>query len=121
MADDESLRFEILSEGGTPEERDLEVLEHLEEHGADLSEPREVRVNLYFATEEQVEAAGEELTEAGYEVVAWESAGEEELIAVRATRELRLDRDNIAGFRAHFEDFAERHGGEFDGWEAAAD
>jgi|SRR5215217_1757088 len=121
MADDENLRFEILSEGGTPEERDLEVLETLEEHGADLSEPREVRVNLYFPTDQQVQAAGDELTEAGYEVVAWESAGEEELIAMRAVRELRIDRDNVAGFRSHFEDVAERHGGEFDGWEAAVD
>jgi hypothetical protein len=121
MADDEHLRFEILSEGGTPEEWDLEVLETLEEHGADLSEAREVRVNLYFPTEEQVEAAGEELTEAGYDVVAFESAGEEELFAVRATHQLRIDRDNVAGFRTYFEDFAERHGGEFDGWEAAAD
>jgi len=118
---DEDANFEILSEGGTPEEWDLEVLENLEEHGADLSEPREVRVNLCFPTEEQVEAAGEELTEAGYEVVAFEAAGEEEPIALRATRELRIDRDNVAGFRSHFEDLAERHGGEFDGWEAAVD
>ena len=121
MAHDDDLRFEILSEGGTPEEWDLEVLETLEEHGADLAEAREIRVNLYFPTEEQVAAAEEELTEAGYDVVAFESAGEEELFAVRATRELRIDRDNVAGFRSHFEDFAERHDGEFDGWEAAVD
>jgi hypothetical protein len=47
MADDE-LEFEILSEGGTPDEHDLEILETLEEHGADLEEPREIRVKLSF-------------------------------------------------------------------------
>jgi hypothetical protein len=120
MADDE-LEFEILSEGGTPEEHDLEILETLEEHGADLSEPREVRVHLYFPSETQAEAAGEELTEAGYDVVAFEAAGEEEPWHIRAAKDLRVDRENLTGFRSHFDDLAERHGGEFDGWEAAAD
>ena len=41
--------------------------------------------------------------------------------ALRATRDLRVDRDNVTGFRHHFEELAARHGGEFDGWEAAAD
>ena len=120
MADDEH-EFELLSEGATPDEHDLEILETLEEHGADLSEPHEVRVHLYFPSEAEAEAAGEELTEAGYDVVAFESAGEEEPWHIRAARDLRVDRDNVAGFRSHFEDLAERHGGEFDGWEAASD
>jgi len=120
MADDE-LEFEILSEGGTPEERDLAVLENLEEHGADLSEPRDVRVFLYFPSEEAAEAAGGELADAGYDIVAFEPDGEEEPWAIRASMDLRVDRDNVAGFRSRFEDLAERHGGEFDGWEAAAD
>ena len=52
MADEEA-EFEILSEEGeTPDEHDLEILETLEEHGADLSEPREVRIDLLFPTEE---------------------------------------------------------------------
>jgi hypothetical protein len=120
MADDE-LEFEILSEGGTPDEHDLEILETLEEHGADLAEPREIRVNLSFPSEQEAEAAGSELEEAGYEVVGFEATGEEEPWAIRATRDLRVDRENVTGFRSHFHDLAERHGGEFDGWEAAGD
>ncbi|HYH90615.1 MAG TPA: ribonuclease E inhibitor RraB [Solirubrobacteraceae bacterium] len=121
MADEEA-EFEILSEEGeTPEEHDLEILETLEEHGADLSEPREVRVDLLFPTEESAQAADEELTELGYEVVGFESAGEEEPWAIRATRELQVGRENVTGFRHRFEELAARHGGEFDGWEAADD
>jgi regulator of RNase E activity RraB len=120
MSDEES-EFEALSEGGPVDERDLEILETLEEHGADLSEPREIRVNLYFPTEEAAEAAGEELTEVGYEVAAFEAAGEEEPWAIRAARDLQIDRDNVTGFRRRFDELAERHGGEFDGWEASDD
>ena len=72
MADDES-EFEILSDGGPPDEHDLEILETLEEHGADLAEPREIRVNLSFPSEREAEAAGSELEEAGYEVVGFEA------------------------------------------------
>ena len=120
MAEDES-EFEILSEGGPPDEHDLEILETLEEHGEDLSEPREIRIDLLFPTEEAAAAAEEELTELGYEVVGFEAAGEEEQWALRASSELRVDRDNVTGFRHRFEELAARHDGEFDGWEAAAD
>jgi regulator of RNase E activity RraB len=121
MAADEETEFEVLAEGETPEEHDLEILEALEEHGADLSEPYEVRVNLSFPSEAEAEAAGSELEDAGYDVVAFEAAGEEEPWTIRATRELSVGRDNVAGFRSRFADLAERHGGEFDGWEAAAE
>jgi hypothetical protein len=121
MAADEETEFEVLAEGETPEEHDLEILEGLEEHGADLSEPYEVRINLSFPSETQAEAAGTELEEAGYDVVAFEAAGEEEPWLIRATRELRVDRGNVAGFRSFFADLAERHEGEFESWEAAAD
>ena len=87
MADDES-EFEILSEGGPPDEHDLEILETLEEHGADLAEPREIRVNLSFPSEQEAEAAGSELEEAGYDVVGFEATGEEEPWAIRASRDL---------------------------------
>jgi hypothetical protein len=121
MADEEA-EFEILSEEGeTPEEHDLEILETLEEHGEDLAEPREIRVDLLFPDEESANAAEEELTELGYEVAGFEAAGEEEQWALRATRELRVDRENVSGFRHRFEELAARHDGEFDGWEAAAD
>ena len=118
----EEAEFEILSEEGeTPDEHDLGILETLEEHGEDLSEPREIRIDLLFPDEESSAAAEDELTELGYEVAGFEAAGEEEQWALRATRELRVDRDNVTGFRHRFEELAARHGGEFDGWEASAD
>ena len=54
-------------------------------------------------------------------MVGFEAAGEEEPWAIRATSELQVGRDNVTGFRHRFEDLAARHGGEFDGWEAADD
>ena len=121
MADEEA-EFEILSEEGeTPDEHDLQILETLEEHGEDLSEPREIRIDLLFPDEESSNAAEEELTELGYEVASFEGAGEEEQWTLRATRELRVDHENITGFRHRFDELAARHGGEFDGWEASAD
>jgi len=114
MADEES-EFEILAEGGTPEEQDLHILEVLEEHGADLAESREIRVFLHFATEADADAAAEELTEAGYEIASFESPGDELPWTVRAAMELRIDRDNVNGFRSRFNDLAERHAGDFDG------
>ena len=121
MADEEA-EFEILSEEGeTPDEHDLQILETLEEHGEDLSEPREIRIDLLFPDEESSNAAEEELTQLGYEVASFEGAGEEEQWTLRATRELRVDHENITGFRHRFDELAARHGGEFDGWEASAD
>ena len=121
MADEEA-EFEILAEEGeTPDEHDVEILETLEEHGEDLSEPREIRVDLLFPDEDAANAAEEELTELGYEVATFEAAGEEEQWSLRATRELRVDHANVTGFRHRFEELAARHDGEFDGWEAAAD
>ncbi len=118
MADEES-EFEILAEGVSPEERDLLILETLEEHGADLGEPRDVRAYLHFATEAEADAGAEELAEAGYEIASFESPGDELPWTVRAAMDLRVDRDNVSGFRTRFNDLAERHGGEFDTWEAA--
>ena len=121
MADEEA-EFEILAEEGeTPDEHDVEILETLEEHGADLAEPREIRINLSFPSEREAEAAGSELEEAGYDVVGFEATGEEEPWAIRASRDLRIDRENVTGFRSHFHYLAERHGGEFESWEAAED
>ena len=121
MADEEA-EFEILSEEGeTPDEHDLEILETLEEHGEGLSAAREIRIDLLFPDEESANAAEEELTELGYDVAGFEAAGEEEQWALRATRELRVDHDNVTGFRHRFEELAARHDGEFEGWEASAD
>ena len=75
MADEEA-EFDILAEEGeTPDEHDVEILETLEEHGEDLSEPREIRVDLLFPDEDSANAAEEELTELGYEVATFEAAG----------------------------------------------
>ena len=54
-------------------------------------------------------------------MASFEGAGEEEQWTLRATRELRVDHENITGFRHRFDELAARHGGEFDGWEASAD
>ena len=112
MADDEP-EFEILSEGGPPDEHDLEILETLEEHGADLSEPREIRVNL----SSRASARRRPPAPSSRRPATRSSASRRRARRSRgrsAPRDLRVDRDNVTGFRSHFHDLAERHGGEFE-------
>ena len=54
-------------------------------------------------------------------MVGFESAGEEEPWAIRATSELQVGRDNVTGFRHRFEELAARHGGSSTAREAADD
>ena len=121
MADEEA-EFEILSEEGeTPDEHDLEILETLEEHGADLSEPREIRIDLLFPTEEAGAGGRRGADRARLRGRRLRVGGRGGAVGDPRHPRAAVDRDNVTGFRHRFEELAARHGGEFDGWEAAAD
>lgn len=103
----------------TPEEADRLALRQLAGRGADLSRPRHVVHFLYFPSERQAQEACEAIGDAWNaeiepptdEVVQW---------CVRADGHRTLGPETAAAFRAWFTELAERHGGEYDGWEAAA-
>ena len=103
----------------TPEDADRLALRQLAGRGADLAKPRHVIHFLYFATEADARAAAEAIAD------TWNTKVEAptEVIAqwcVRADGTRTLGPDTVAAFRTWFEGIAAEHGGEYDGWEAAA-
>jgi hypothetical protein len=104
----------------TPAEGDRMILDMLRLQGADLSLPREVLHYSYFADEATANAAADAIRGAGYEVrVEPSSAGDGTWLAL-ATGERVVDETTVDGVRARFDQVAGEHGGEYDGWEAAA-
>jgi uncharacterized membrane-anchored protein len=103
----------------TPEEADALALRQLAGRGANLSKPRHVIHFLYFDTEADARAASEAIGDVWRVTV--EPPGETRARwCVRADGDRIVGRETVAGFRAWFEGIAEAHGGEYDGWEAAA-
>jgi hypothetical protein len=105
----------------SPQEADKLALRHLETRGADLSLPRHVIHFLLFAHEADARAAAGTIDDGG----SWttrvdpptETLGE---WSVRVDGHRIVGPDTVAAFRAQFEQIATAHGGEYDGWEAAA-
>lgn len=96
------------------------ILDMLRLQGADLSRPREVLHYSYFGDEAVAEAAAASMREARYDVrVEPSAAGDGKWLAL-ATGERVVDETTVDVARAWFEQLAEEHGGEYDGWEAAA-
>lgn len=103
----------------TPEEADRLALRQLAGRGADLTKPRHVIHYLYFPTERQARDAGDAIGD------AWRTNVEPptEDIAewcLKADGDRTLAPDTVAALRSWFARLAAEHGGEYDGWEAAA-
>ena len=100
-------------------EADVRVLDHLSRLGCDPTEPRECRHYLYVPGEFGARMLASSLNSAD----DWDADVEEVRDAwlVTAMTVTGLDDDVVRVTRAHFERLAHDHGGEYDGWEAAAD
>ena len=104
----------------TTQEADSLALRQLAGRGADLAQARHIIHFLYFPAEESARAAADAIAEASW-AAAVEPPGE--TIAewsVRADGHRTIGPETVAAFRAWFEAIAAEHGGEYDGWEAAA-
>jgi Regulator of ribonuclease activity B len=104
----------------SPQEADRLALRQLATRGADLSKPRHVIHFLLFADEADARAAAETIGEG-----SWSTRVEppSETLAewtVQADGQRIVGTETIAAFRSQFEQIASTHGGEYDGWEAAA-
>lgn len=102
-----------------PLEADALVLDHLERLGCDPSEPRECRHYVYVPGELGARAVARSLN--GSE--GWDAEIEEvdDAWLVTASVVTNLSRTIVRDTRARLELLAGDHGGEYDGWEAAAD
>jgi len=103
----------------TPEDADRLALRQLAGRGADLSKPRHVVHFLYFASEAEARAAAEAIGDA-WRTVLEAPAESSEQWCVKADGHRTMSFETASAFRSWFDDIARRHGGEYDGWEAAA-
>jgi hypothetical protein len=109
----------------TPESDDKRVLKQLRKARANLSRPREVVHFLYFPTQVAAERASHELRGEGYMIDVRPAANAAENPPNPWLMEARIfavvDESTVQPMRARFEAVAAAGGGEYDGWEAAAD
>lgn len=103
----------------TPADADRLALRQLAGRGADLSKPRHVIHFLYFASERDACEAADALGESWKVEVEAPADGVEQW-CVKADGNRTLSPETVSAFRARFDELAAHHGGEYDGWEAAA-
>jgi Regulator of ribonuclease activity B len=99
-------------------EADARVLDHLAALGCDPSEPRECRHYMYVPAEHGARAVAHALTGDGWDAECEEVA---DVWLVTATTITSLTNAKVRATRSRMELLASDHGGEYDGWEAAAD
>lgn len=99
-------------------EADALVLDHLSRLGCDPAKPRECRHYVYVPGEQGARAVALSLSSHG-----WDAECEEVRDAwlVTATTVMGLNAEVVRDTRIRLESLAGDHGGEYDGWEAAAD
>jgi hypothetical protein len=104
----------------TPQEADSLALRQLAGRGADLTKPRHVIHFLYFADEADARAAAEAIGEASWTTAVHPPTDAIAEWSVKADAHRTVGPETVAAFRTWFEQVAAQHGGEYDGWEAAA-
>jgi hypothetical protein len=113
-------RFRNQGAPRTPQEADSLALRQLAGRGADLARPRHVIHFLYFATEERARTAADAIAEASWNTTVEPPTDTIAEWCVRADGQRTVGPETVAAFRSWFESVAAEHGGEYDGWEAAA-
>jgi hypothetical protein len=104
----------------TPQEADSLALRQLEGRGADLSQPRHIIHFLYFDGEADAHTAAAVIQQASWKAAVEAPTGTIGQWCVKADAHRTVAPETVAAFRAWFENVAADHGGEYDGWEAAA-
>jgi hypothetical protein len=102
-------------------ELDRQLLEELQRVGADLSQPRDTRFFLYFASEADAESAASAVARLDFETdVEWrEDVPSDEAWRVVAWRDMVVDEPEIARVRRELGAIVVRNWGSLGGWEAA--
>ena len=102
--------------------KDLVLMGQLLQQGADLNKPRHALYYLYFTSRDAAESGAEEGRAAGYTCEVRdplpEYPGQWSLVCERP--DAVLDPNGVNAADDLFQGIADRFGGEFDGWEAAA-
>ena len=102
--------------------KDLLILDQLMKMGADLTRPRHVVHFSYAPNAAAQQAMADEARVRGFEVEAGEPLPDyPDDWPVRCEQTVALRPEVVRDNTDFFEALAARHGGEYDGWEAAAD
>jgi len=106
------------------EDGDRQVIEQLQRTGADLSKARDVKHYLYVPTARAQSQTAAALRRDGYTVderlAADASENPPNKFLVLASIDAVVSAQSVEEMRKVFEKLALEHGGEYDGWEAAA-
>jgi regulator of RNase E activity RraB len=115
--------YEVLGKYDEPQDGDQMVLSRLEEMRSDLSKPRHSIHYFYFEDEPNAEAAAKELKKMGFNAATCELLETSNGLKwpVKAEQISVINEDVINALRGPLTEIAERHGGDYDGWEAQID
>lgn len=102
--------------------KDLLLMGELMKRGADLNQPRHALYYLYFPSREVAETAAGDGRAGGYQCEVREPLPEypDQWSVVCERPDAVLDIDGVRAADDLFQEIADRLGGDFDGWEAAA-
>ena len=119
--DEEPVDMEARSPESGLKYKDIALLGQMMKQGADLNLPRHALYYLYFSTAESAEAGAIDARAAAYSCEVREPRpaypGQWALVCER--HDAVLDIAGARGADDLFQEIADRHAGEFDGWEAA--
>jgi len=96
---------------------DAKTLKALVEAGSDLSKPHEINHWLYFPSESNARAAAKDLSAAEFSIVAVGQAEDLTHWRVRILKTIVPTLEDLEQQSAFLETLAQRHDGEYDGWE----
>ena len=119
--DDEPVDMEARSPETGLKYKDIALLGQMLQQGADLTKPRHALYYLYFPSEDVATEAAGDGRAAGYtcEVRVPLPHYPDQWSVVCERPDALLDIDGVRNADDLFQGIADRHGGEFDGWEAA--
>jgi hypothetical protein len=122
QANDEPIDPEARSPQLGVKYKDLLILGQLLQHGADLAKARHALYYLYFSSQEGAESGAVEGRAAGYECSVRDPVAEYpgQWLLLCERQDAVLDPPTVIAADDLFQGIADRLGGEFDGWEAAA-
>ena len=115
------MRFRARQERPEGPELDRLILQQLRGKGAKLALPRHVLHFLDFPDESSARAAAEDVEAIAFDATVEVPTGEEAPWTVRGEATRCIDETTVDTHRKQFERIAAAHGGEYDGWEAAAE
>jgi len=101
--------------------KDIALMGQMIQQGADLTQPRHALYYLYFGDPRTAQAGATEGRDAGYTCEVREPLpeypGQWSLVCER--QDALVDIDGVRTADDLFQGIADKHGGDFDGWEAA--